>query len=821
MEALISGTARLAALIDGNKASLLDDQGNVLRISKQSDIARQFYLYDDTISLNNIEKPEVLKTLRIESERSDLLLLILTILDQQIDDSSKTDLYSIAESYLNNNLNLNYIRGILYSKPLPINAIKNLPNNLHESQDHLYHLIEDLLDSQNFLDAFHTYWRELISKFKLDNKDVALMEGTFTNLAVAFHLSRDTLPSNIYSNLKFECLANLHQISNGRRVILDIFNSYNNVKEEEKIHWPGDYKEITKETFQRKRSKETIHDVFEQVNSQIKRISDFLNSGDTSHAEQFAKELISFQLSRGDNAYAAMSLCKLSEEAKNAGLYDLQLAWAQKAVATEPADGRSYGHVADAYMNLWHLDDARIWFEKCIDVGDPGYGMSGLARIERALFNYDEALKLINISIEQGQATSHTYNIKAEILRDLGRLDESVGLYENLVKKFPEDSVSMCGLASAKTEQKEYKEAELIYRNAIDLYQNEQVPFTGLGFLLARQGNFKEAFEFLDQGIKLSKFHSPIPLMAKASALRMSGQFSEAIEVFSEINSKFPFFRDSRFELIDTLGQQRKLDRAYEALEEAKESYGNDSTFLFAESLLHQYNGDLVPALQILDTVKRLSPRWIRSLLTRAKVLKQLSEFDESRKQYEEILAIHPNERHATLGLEIIHTLIGSSKSIKPEITPNDNEAGDNVFTYDDWSELNIRGLLLLSNKHTDDASRIFSSGSKNSPFPVLKRDFALSLMLIKTKLGKHKASLKHSKKIKTEFGLIQQSISYGEQGQLAKAKETLTDVPKRPDINNLISLVSRRYSEASKDATIPTIDEILDAQVEAMLLAA
>lgn len=818
MEALISGSAGLAAIINGNTASLINCKGDTLCSSTYSNITRQFSLYEDTIHLRSTDSKKALTKLNVESLKSDSLLLVLSVLDENISCDLKDDLYINLNELLSDELILKYIQGILFSRPLPKHTISVVPETL-KKYPIVNNLIEELLSSQECVSKIYDLWTETAEKFSVEPEHIIYIEGVFAVLGVGYKLSRSPIPRNTTDILQFECLSKLKNIQNNRQIIKKLFDSYkSSIESDKKVTI-----QVESKKFKHKDKSSTpsiaTHEIYGKVNSQISKITTLLKNGDINAAKKIKEELISSQKSRHDNSFAAKSLCKLSEEAKSIFDFELQLEWSLEAVDIYPDDKRSYGHVADAYLNLNQLENSRIWFDRAIHAGDGSFAKCGLARVERNHFNYEKAFKLVNEVIDEGYNEYSNLTLKAELLRDLERLDEAADLYEQLSQDFPEYSRAMCGVAAIKADQRNFREAEIVYRKCIELYPDDidNVAYSSLGFLLAKQGRFAEGFKLLDKGISLGQTRNFKPQMIKARAFRMRGQYIKAESIYRTLINTSDYYIESRVELVDVLLNDNRYDEALVELNIAKEKYPDNEKIKRSEALLLNHNSNFEGALKIFDEIKLSHPRWVLSLLDRARLLKQLGQYVESRKQYEEILAIRKNERRAVTGIKILDAL--AKKEPSGALIEHDYDP----VTIDDWHDLNIKGLLLLSQNRFKEAKELLLNGFNNNPFKVNKEEFSLSLSVARTMLGQYGTAIQTIKSPRTDVGFIQQAIIYGEQGKLDKVDDSISKLQKdRPDTSNVINLISERYASIQKgNDEYPSIEKIIGEQVNTILRAA
>ncbi len=561
-----------------------------------------------------------------------------------------------------------------------------------------------------------------------------------------------------------------------------------------------------------------VHVVYSQVKSKIEQVKHYLENDDKTHALLLAEELINTQLSRKDHVYASMSLCQLSENAKSIGDYSLQLEWAKKATDINPQDARSFGHLADSYLNLYRLDDARKNFEYCSDLGEVQYGKSGLARVERARYNYDLALSLIDDAISYNGEYLN-YKLKAELFRDIGRLDDALSLYDDLRSNYPEEPSAMCGYASVLVDLKNFDEAEKIYRKAFQFYPDSQLISTSLGFLLARKGKFKEAIKYLDIGISNRERNDFVPFLIKAKALQIKGDYANAEMIYETVISKNNFLIEPWYELIEMCSAKREFDKAKDYLSKAEIEFNRGDLFIFSRSIILKDEGEFQEALSLLDKLKSSHPKWIKALSLRADVLKNIGNLKEARSQYSEILSINSYNSRARIAIKLIDVLEGVQNVVEPKIEISES------MVYEDWENINIDGLLLLESNKLKEAKSTLIKGYNKTPFKPIKNKLAVSLAVARNTLGQYATALKTIKNINTKHAVIQKIIINGELGKAIETKKHVQCLTQEflSKKSNLETLVSTRYvSETPGNYDeIPGLNEVLKENIREMLLAA
>ena len=184
----------------------------------------------------------------------------------------------------------------------------------------------------------------------------------------------------------------------------------------------------------------SVHEVFSNVDAQLRAIEERLDRGDEGKARDYAIELINQQIAQGSATYAAKSLCRLAQRAKIRGLRSLCLSWTQRATQIAPEDGWAHGQLADAYLYFGRLDEAQAEFDQVYNLGERYFGLTGSIRIQMARGDFTEALSKVR-KIKAEFAERHdgyiSWMLEAEILRQMWLLEEALAVYDEAVKKIP------------------------------------------------------------------------------------------------------------------------------------------------------------------------------------------------------------------------------------------------------------------------------------------------------------------------------------------------------------------------------------------------
>src|ERR1044071_5565747 len=209
--------------------------------------------------------------------------------------------------------------------------------------------------------------------------------------------------------------------------------------------------------------------------------------------------------------------------------------------------------------------------------------------------------------------------------------------------------LSACTLRSH-TQIKTWRNTKTLFEHALEVTDGNFMAHTGLGALLVREGNLKEAMEHLKRSIELNPTY-PTTLLEPGNALYENGQKTEGIEYLKKLMA---VARDDP-EAIDTyalvLMKEKDFSEAERFFQEALAIRPN-----FPEAHAHlagllEQQGRWAEAVGHYDAAIRLKPGAADLHLYYANGLLKRKRLDEAMQQYRDALGIRPNYLEAQLGM--------------------------------------------------------------------------------------------------------------------------------------------------------------------------
>jgi len=188
--------------------------------------------------------------------------------------------------------------------------------------------------------------------------------------------------------------------------------------------------------------------------------------------------------------------------------------------------------------------------------------------------NFEEALKEYRIIRELYPDTMQAYNNPGVILRNLGRYDEAVDMFERAAEFAPHNSIPLANLWwTHLTFRKDPVAAEEAARRVVTLAPEIAVHHHWLGYALAAQARFDEAVEAYQKVLSLDAQH-PWGLPNIAYILLAAGRSQEAVPYFKEVRELVKqgrmqgHYPTSCFDLALALRESGDLQAAKEIAEE-------------------------------------------------------------------------------------------------------------------------------------------------------------------------------------------------------------------------------------------------------------
>ena len=266
--------------------------------------------------------------------------------------------------------------------------------------------------------------------------------------------------------------------------------------------------------------------------------------------------------------------------------------------------------------------------------------------------NYESAEKIAKLAIEKYPDFSLSWKVLGAVLRQTGRLEESLEAYKNVTKISPNDHEGYFGLANVYHNLNLLQDAKEGYLKAISLNPKYPEALNNLGIIYKKLNVFEDAEAAHREAINLkpkdATFHNNLGVLHK-----ILGKYEEAISKFSKAILLNPDYAEAH----ENLGYvYQELGR----FEDAELSYRDAIALKPSNSAIHnnlglvlRFLGKFEEALTCFQEAISLKPDNDGAHENLGYVYQELGRFEDAELSYRDAIALKPSNSaiHNNLGL--------------------------------------------------------------------------------------------------------------------------------------------------------------------------
>jgi tetratricopeptide (TPR) repeat protein len=557
----VSGQLGRALFGEGGKYYVADAKHPERPVECRPPDLSAFFRYGaEFTTLPNAHPDRVAVALRFQTSAQRALSLILSGLDEEIENDTRSLAIEASEELLRQEPVFHFVRARLLARPVPPTAdmegARLLAEYTHSTI--VESLYRDMRDARNTIPVLLESWHEVaLGLFASHDEEAAaeklLIEaGVFADATHAVshgdanRLNNSIVTHGLNSELK-ERLPQVTHILNALRSTLVEKKAFKTEqvasagREEMTATRPqkkrrgarviGELRNAFRRGREEKRSKKfRATEAKEKVDNQIEAIEEQIRRGNLDRAERYLQDLIEFQVAHSEREHLAMSLCSLAKAAMdshaldlaermldyafNAGLNDAVI-WRTKAELL-----KTMGRLSNALTT--YDDAARLFFNDVITRRGRAEVLKEMGRLDDALAAYDGAVALF-------YEDAVTRSGRAEVLKEMGRLNEALIAYEEIAQGFPNDAFARTGRAEVLKEMGRLDEALLAYKEIARLFPNNRIARSGQASLLMLLDSPHEVRTLLARDQLVSR-DDWIDLHIIAMSYLKTGEIDEAIK---------------------------------------------------------------------------------------------------------------------------------------------------------------------------------------------------------------------------------------------------------------------------------------------------
>ena len=747
MKALVSGQAGLAIVRDGDHFCMVSEESpsTLVRIPP-ADIRWCFGSISDLTEFDADTVEDLLEEVKVRQSSDRALQLTLILLDR--DEPlvvRKEAAECLSELFEIDNV-VTYVANRLYSAPMPDVADLDQAIELCNEDTITQELFKGLLaDQQEIRDRWEAWENLPIRMFgSLEDKrrfrSVATREGAFR----LFVQDSDRGDWALYQMLS-------HPEFRGNPRARAVFQAW--YEPFRTTHTPdlaAFDEEISGQPDYDSQSPVSAHAAFKSAEKQRDTIKKLLMRDRVQQALQYTDELIQSQRRDSEPEHLAKSLCDLAQFAKECGSPELQLTFALKATQEAPQDAWAYSTLGDAYRGVAKYPEALDAFQKSIVLGSHRTGHQG----------------------------------RAEVLKDLGQIDEALEVLDFCIREFPEDKVAANSRAATFAEFGRFNESLAAYQSLLQENPYDQVTRSGRAQVLRVMGRMTEALDELN-GIVQEFPQVAIPAYARAEVLREMGDIEQAEHEMRTLIDKFPNDPTPRLGCARFLRDLGRFDAAIAAFDEAY----------------------------------RVHPLNIAGLIGKADTFRKLGEFELAKSTYQEVIRKVNSKHQVRVGLASVFVALADYEAAL-DLLPRELPA-----TKGEWVAYHVRCMTFLRRGDFSKAQNMLEWGVEECPWVEQREYFATALATCRIREGRCQEAIGLVKHV-SSVSIYPASLAIGmhafaELGDERSYQKAYNSIPAAasPVVLSLRDSISARYKSTE---VVPASDEqIFSAECDVLLVAA
>ncbi len=583
MEAVISGQAGVALLVDGESLSSIYVHAPDEAVPRRaSEFPYLFGKADDLIFLEDVTVDDARRQLTAASDGCDVLHLVLMRLDPE----RPLDIRQEAAAELDEVLASNPQAGehaerLLLAAPLPPTADVE-GAKAHCPPGAARKFVDRLRQLQPAIDKAAAAWRTIPeTAFSTQNdeiRDIAdavfVREGVWRMLALAAagEMEVGTVLFRALSSAAVKSLPNHRQILQLWTRELDISS-----RTPRKEHETGRRARPDREFLDDQES--PVHSrkgprrgmdrkkELERVDRVKVAIIQAMKARQFDRVRHYVQTLVREQVARSGGRYACKSLCSLAMQAQEIGFRTLQLEFTALAVAVFAEDGWAWCQHGKALLDNGRLPETLVAYEHAIGFGEAAVGGKGRAETLCSMGRYAEALQAYDAVIAEHPEEMYAKTGRAEVLRSMGRHDEALQAYDAVIAEHPESAVAKSGRAETLRSMRRYDEALQAYEAAVAAHPEDVAAKNGRAETLRSMGRHEEALHAYNAAVAAHP-ESAVAKNGRAETLRSMGRHEEALHAYNAVIAEHPediVAKTGRAETLRSMGRHEEALQAYDA----------------------------------------------------------------------------------------------------------------------------------------------------------------------------------------------------------------------------------------------------------------
>jgi tetratricopeptide (TPR) repeat protein len=524
-----------------------------------------------TLSGAQLDLSQLRNQLVVQRQAYLALTLIISGMDEELDDESRTAALEAAERHLAEEFAHRFVRARMLGRPLPEEADIEPALNIAVrcAATSVADLYLNIIDCKQAIDLVYQTWVEAAPDYFSSFDERIEAERLLIDLGVFAEMASDLAAGNLKALssvvITYGQRPEISKLRQGVLILNDLKTrlakkwavplTKNRIgKKERRImaetEQVGQGADPVREILARfKHRKEhprsrtlSADEAKNKVDHQIEAIGKLIQQGNINRANRYLRDLIDFHVEHSEREHLGMSLCSLAKVAIDAQAFEIAEKMVNYALMLGIEDVFISNTQAQMMKAMGRFDEALATYEEAMArFPNNEVARNGYAEVLKAIGRFDEALAIYKETMTRFPNDEVARSGYAEVLKAMGRFDEALATYEEAMARFPNDEVARNGYAEVLKAMGRFDEALATYEEVMARFPNDEVARNGYASVLMLVNKFTEARSLLPD-TRLSSKDDWIYYHIKAMSYLKSGDIDEGIRRLAYGLENTPWF---------------------------------------------------------------------------------------------------------------------------------------------------------------------------------------------------------------------------------------------------------------------------------------
>ncbi|MGZ8191699.1 MAG: tetratricopeptide repeat protein [Methylococcaceae bacterium] len=319
----------------------------------------------------------------------------------------------------------------------------------------------------------------------------------------------------------------------------------------------------------------------------------------------------------------------------------------ERAIELDASNLLAHLGLAKLALDGGQLDKAKDYANKALSISDKS--INAYLVLADIAYKQKDNVEVEKVLLKAYDKVKGTITAEIEVIKNLGKFyamqkqpEKILSLGEELVKRYPNDSMALSVLAGAQLANNQKSAAEETLLKLINQEKKDVNDRLLLAKLMSEHPDKeKDVLKLLDETAQIAA-DRPEPLIFKTAYLIQLKRYPEALELANKVDSQFPKLVIGKILKGDVYLAEKKLDSALENYQQSYKVQPNDKV-LFAMFDIMKAQGKLPEAIKLLNNELEKNSKNSAIHFKLANVYEQQKDSKQAVTHYKAILAEQPD----------------------------------------------------------------------------------------------------------------------------------------------------------------------------------